>query len=77
MDRKRKRQVEDLMEELAVENYELANGGKHIKLKMAYAGRVLTYVMAATPSDGQRDWLNTRAGIRRLLRSAGGSSNRT
>lgn len=38
----------------------------HIKFRCRYKGKDFLYVCSNTPSD-RRDWLNTRAGIRRII----------
>lgn len=73
---KRRAAVGDLMAELAVADWKLDIRGKHLRLQMVRADRKLTYFLSATPGD-VREWLNSRAGIRRLLRQADGSSSRT
>lgn len=75
--RETRRFIDRLMDELGVEQYGwTVNGSGHYRVEMVHAGQTLVYVMAATPSD-RRSCLNTRSGVRRLLRQAEGSSSRT
>ena len=60
-----------VLEEAGIRNVEQAIGGKHLQLRwQANGGRTRLYSLPLTPSD-HRAALNTRAGIRRLLREDG------
>jgi len=51
----------------------VSNGGKHRKVSWFDHGRRYTLYIPASPSD-QRSRLNSRATLRRILRSNGGAS---
>jgi hypothetical protein len=44
-------------------------GGKHLKLQFEVSGRRLQYIVSHSPSSNWRDGLNTRANLRRLIRT--------
>jgi hypothetical protein len=49
----------------------VSNGGKHVRVRWFDRGRRYTLYIPASPSD-QRSRLNSRATLRRILRSTGG-----
>jgi len=51
----------------------VSNGGKHVRVRWFDHGRRYTLYVPASPSD-QRARLNSRAVLRRILRSNGGTS---
>ena len=51
----------------------VSNGGKHVRVRWFDRGRRYTLYIPASPSD-QRSRLNSRATLRRILRSNGGAS---
>ena len=50
----------------------VSNGGRHVRVRWHDAGRRFTLYIPATPSD-HRARLNSRAVLRRILRSNGGA----
>jgi hypothetical protein len=50
----------------------VSNGGKHVRVRWFDHGRRYTLIVPASPSD-QRARLNSRAVLRRILRSNGGA----
>ena len=52
----------------------VSNGGKHVRVRWFDRGRRYTLYVPATPSD-HRARLNSRAVLRRILRSNGGRAS--
>ena len=51
----------------------VSNGGRHVRVRWHDQGRRFTLYIPATPSD-HRARLNSRAVLKRILRSKGGQS---
>jgi hypothetical protein len=51
----------------------VSNGGRHLRVRWFDQARRFTLIIPATPSD-HRARLNSRAVLRRILRSNGGAS---
>ena len=67
--------VDDAVAILAAHGFTpiVTNGGKHLKIRWFDHGRRYTLTVPASPSD-KRARLNSRAVLRRILRSNGGAS---